>query len=373
MRAGPPALIRAFVAACLSTLSLGTTPAIAANVFGLVDTGEIYRSTNGGATWTGHATLAVHDAVGLAASATAADLTVVTRSGTVYQSGDGGLNWSATGAVTASDVASFTILPDATVLALSESGTVYASGDGGVSFPALATITAANCVSLVRGLLGRLYVLARTGEIYESQDGGASWTPIASVAVPNAVSLGRRVAELLILTETGEIYRSLDYGRTWLPVSAITASNMSAMVSDGGTILAAARTGEIYQSADGAAWTPLGAVNQLAVVSLGSDEPLATGVPVEPLTPKLVAHAPYPNPAAAASGIFPVTLGRPARVGIELYDVRGRLLSTRSETSLGAGRQAIGWAPSGLRAGRYFIRYIVDGNRSAAVAWTVVY
>jgi photosystem II stability/assembly factor-like uncharacterized protein len=359
---------------CLGALVLGvmTPPLGATNLFGLIDTGELYRSTDGGAAWTGHATLPVRDAVGLAASATASNLMIVTRSGSVYASFDAGASWSATGTVTASDVASFTILPDAAVLAVTESGTIYKSSDGGVSFSGFATISASNCVSIARGQVGHLYVLARTGEVYRSQDGGASWTPISGVTVSNAVSIRRKVAELFVLTETGEIYRSLNEGVSWLPVGAITASNMSAMVANGGRVLAAARTGEIYQSTSGITWTLLGAVNQLNVVSLGTDEPLATGVDVEEGSPpRFMVRAPYPNPSSSGDGTFPITLDRPARVRLEIYDAHGRLLAARAQAPVGAGPQAIRWAPKGLRAGRYFVRYVLDEG-SAATAWTVV-
>lgn len=365
------ALLLITALSCIAT-GVAAPPARASNLFGLVDTGELYRSTDGGATWTGHATLPVSDAVGLAASATASDLTIVTRSGSVYESADGGVNWSAIGTITASDVVSFTILPDATVLALTESGTIYESTDGGVSFTGLATITASNCVSIARGPLGALYALTRTGEIYESEDAGSTWTPIGSVTVSNAVSIGRKVAELFLLTETGEIYRSMTYGASWLPVGAITASNMSALISSGGMILASARTGEIYQSAAGTSWAAVGAVNQLNVVSLGSDEPLATGVPVEGSPPRLVVRAPYPNPSSAGVGTFPISLDRPARVRLELYDVHGRLLAARTEAALGPGSHALDWDPKGLRTGRYYVRYIVEEGTMAARSWSIV-
>lgn len=363
----------AFLAFCLlSVLACFALPALAANLFSLVDTGELYRSSDGGATWAAYATLPVGDAVGLAASTTASDLTIVTRSGSIYQSTDGGANWSAIGTITASDVASFTVLPDATVLVLTESGTLYASGDGGASFNALAVITASNCVSVSPGPLRRVYALTGSGEVYESQDDGVTWTPIGAVTASNAVAISRKATELFVLTETGEVYRSLDNGVSWLPVGAITASNMSAMLSDGASILAAARTGEIYQSPAGSMWTAYGTVNQLNVVALGSDVPLATDVLANGLPPKFAVRPPYPNPALSASGIFLVNLNRPARVRLELYDVRGRLLAGRAETSLGAGLQAIDWAPRELPAGQYVVRYIVNGRASATATWTVV-
>src|SRR5688572_10315003 len=48
-----------------------------AAIFGLVDTGEIYSSGNGGATWNVLATLPVNDAVGIAAGASTSELFIV--------------------------------------------------------------------------------------------------------------------------------------------------------------------------------------------------------------------------------------------------------------------------------------------------------
>jgi len=276
------------------------------------------------------------------------------------------------GAIAASDVAAFTILPDARVLALTESGTIYESTDGGVSFTGLAVITASNCVSLARGPLGRLYVLTRTGELYESPDNGTTWTPLSAISVSNAVTVGRKVAELFVLTETGEIYRSLNYGVSWLPIGAITASNMSVMVASGSALLAGARTGEVYQSSGGATWTPVGAVNQLNLVSMGTDEPLATGVAVEEVAPLAVVGAPYPNPAPRGQGTFPFTLRRAASVRLELYDVRGRLIDVREGGTFGAGSHTVEWAPSGSAPGRYLVRYLVDGQQTASASWAIL-
>jgi len=369
-----PAPIRRIALVGVLGLVLGLAvpaSAAAAALFGLVDTGELYRSTNGGATWTIQATLTVGDAVGLAASSSASVLTIVTRSGTVYRSTDAGTSWSAIGAITAADIAAFTILADGKLLALTQSGTLYRSVDGGLTFTGYGVLTASNFVSLIRGPLDRIYALTRTGEVYESQTSGASWTPVGSVAVSNAVSLGRKVSELYILTESGEIYRSLNYGVTWLAVGAITANNMSAIAASGSSIVACARSGEIYESSSGASWTAVGAVNQLQVMSLGSDEPLATGVEIEEGSPKLVIGVPYPNPARGA-GTFPFALGVPGTVRLELYDVQGRLVASVAETSFGSGPHALAWAPKGLAAGRYLVRYLFDGRRMASASWAVV-
>ena len=358
----------------LAALSLPFAPPGAdAAIFGLIDTGELYSSTNGGATWTILATLPVNDAVGLAAGSSTSELFIATRSGSVYRSANAGGTWTAVGAISASDVVSFTINYDGSVLALTESGTLYRSMNGGATFAGLAALTGSNFVSLARGPLGRQYALTRTGEVYESQNQGTSWAAVGSVAVSNAVSIRRREAELHLLTETGEVYRSLDYGHSWLPVGAITASNMRAILDAGTTLVAATGTGEVYASPDGSAWSTAGAINQLTVMALGTDTPLVTGVEQNPSVPKFVVRAPYPNPRVGSGGAtFPFTITGPERVRLDLFGVDGRLVASRNEESFASpGAYAIRWDPSRLPAGTYVVRLTTASGRSAAAKWTL--
>ena len=98
-------MLRLVAGLCLlGACILAPAGARATTLFGLLDTGELYSSTNGGATWTPKAALPVNDAVGLYASSSTLKLFLATRSGTIYRSLDGGTTWSAVGAVAASDV-----------------------------------------------------------------------------------------------------------------------------------------------------------------------------------------------------------------------------------------------------------------------------
>jgi hypothetical protein len=363
---------RLAVAAVILVGALAASTAHAA-VFGLLDTGELYTSTNGGVAWTVVSTLSANDAVGLAAGSSTSDLFLATRSGTVYHSSNIGVSWTAVGAISASDVAGFTINFDASLLLLTESGTLYRSTNGGTTFTALTTLTASNIVSLAHGPLGRLYSLTRTGEIYESQDQGASWTAVGSVTASNAVSIRRLVSSLYVLTETGEVFRSINYGRTWIPVGAITASNMTVIVDAGASLLAAAGTGEVYASSNGTTWSAVGAINQMKVVSLGSDTPLATGVETEDVTPRFVLRAPYPNPTTRSSGsTFTFETSTADRLRLEMYDIRGRLVAERSLDAFEfAGGHAISWQPIGLASGTYLVRAVSESGQAATVKWTI--
>lgn len=363
-----------------SALALGFPSWVTgATLFGLVDTGELYASTNGGVSWTIRAVLPASDAIGLAARSSALDLYLATRSGSVYHSGDGGTTWTATGAVTASDVSGFAMGPFGAVLALTRTGTLYASEDGGSTFTPRSALLGSNWVSLVRGPMGALYALTQTGEVARSADQGQTWTPTGRVTVSNAVAIRRLGSRLHILTETGEVYRSDDLGVTWTAVAALTASGMSAMVEVGDSqLLAAARTGEVAATASGSAWTWVGAINQLQVVALGADTPQATGVPEETAAPRFVARAPYPNPRVGAGGAtFSGTLDRPGRVRIEMYDVHGRLRASRPfEAVERAGAVAFRWEPEGLSPGTYLVRFVTDtGNGRSRITnakWTLL-
>src|SRR5262245_65748057 len=97
--AAPTMALVAFLAA-LSTRAAG-----ADTLFGLIDTGELYASVDGGAHWSFRSALPARDAVALAAGTTSAELFLATESGFVHCSVDAGMTWTAVGSVPASDVA----------------------------------------------------------------------------------------------------------------------------------------------------------------------------------------------------------------------------------------------------------------------------
>jgi len=350
-------------------------PAGATTLFGLIDTGELYSSSNGGATWSILATLAVHDAVGLAAGSSSSELYLATRSGSIYRSTNAGSSWTAVGAVAASDVAGFALGPFGALLVLTRSGILYSSSNQGAIFTPLAALTGSDWVCLARGPLGGLYALTETGQIAQSADQGTSWTTVGAITTSNAVSI-RRVggSALYVVNVTGEVYRSIDYGASWLPVAALSQGSVSALVDLGAQLVAATREGEVAASADGAFWTWVGTMNQLHVIGLGSDTPMVTGVPEETAPPAFMAHAPYPNPRVGAGGAtFGFSLSAPDRVRLEIYDVRGRLRATRPfESIAGAGYHTTRWEPEGLPPGTYHVRLITQSGRRVQTKWTLL-
>lgn len=354
-------------------ITLGPGQAIAANLFGLLDTGEFYRSMNNGVTWSAIGTIPAHDAVGLAAGATPSELYLASRSGTIYRTTNGGTDWTAIGTVTASDVAGFVLGPYGDVLVLTRTGTLYSSSNQGANFSVVASLTGSDWVSLARGPLGRLYALTETGQVAESQDQGATWTTAGVITMYGAVAIRRSGAELYVLAKTGEVYRSLNYGVSWIPVGALSQGSMSALVELGGQLVAATKEGEVATSSNGASWSWIGTINQLNVMALGTDTPQVTGVETDAAPPRFQVLRPYPNPRVGAGGAtFPFVLSKADNVRLELYDVQGRLRAVRLFESMAAGPAAIRWDPPGLTPGAYFVRFVSESGATAQVTWRLV-
>lgn len=353
-------------------LLAGAPAAQGATLLGLIDTGELYSSANGGVSWTGVATLPVRDAVGLQARLTTSELYLASRSGLVYQSLDGGASWSGVGTVPASDVEDLLVRIDGALMLLTGSGSLYRSTNLGASFTGIAALTASNFVSLTQRTDARLYALTRTGEVYESTDLGVSWIAKSAITVANAVRIRSLGLTLYVMTETGDIARSTDAAATWSVVGTLSQVGMRGLVKDGATLLAATREGHVASSGDGTSWTWQGSINQLHLTALATNTPVTTGVEEPPPGGPLALGAPYPNPSQDGAGVFPVLLEREEAVALELCDLAGRVVARRGPELLPAGLTHVTWNPGVRRAGLYFARLNGRNGPLAERRWVVL-
>ena len=101
----PPRIGRLLRGALLAA-ALAAVPGTgqAATLFGLVDTGELFTSSDLGVTWRPAGVLPVHDAAALVAGASSSDLYLASASGSVFRSLNAGSTWTAVGALPASGV-----------------------------------------------------------------------------------------------------------------------------------------------------------------------------------------------------------------------------------------------------------------------------
>ena len=359
------ALATALLVGCLAA-----RPATASTLLGLVDTGELFRSTDQGVTWTPHAVLPVRDAVALAARLSSADLFLASRSGSIYRSTDAGATWTPVGAITASGLVDLSIRPDGGLLALTATGSLYLSTDLGASFAPLATLGASNFVSLAFTTPAVThFALTRTGEVYESADGGTSWAAKGLFTASNAVQLRAIQGALYALTETGDVYRSTDGAASWAPIGTLSQVGMRGLARNGSALVAASREGHVATSPDGVAWAWQGSMNQLTLTALATDEPATTGV-----APRagggVFLGPPYPNPSGGAAS-FELRLDRASEVALTLHDVSGRRLAGLAPRRFEAGSHRLSWDPGVSRAGLYFLSVERAGEPAVTRRWVV--
>ncbi len=348
-------------------------PSRGATWYGLVDTGELFASTNQGVSWSIHAALPVRDAVGLAAGSSPSELYLASRTGVVYRSTNAGVAWNAVGTVSTPDIADLLVRADLSILLLAESGGIYRSTNSGTSFTAIAAVTASNFVSLTRiPPSGAHYALTATGEVYESIDGGIHWIAKGTFAAPNAVKIRATPSALIAITSTGDTYRSTDAGVTWPAIGTLSQVGTAALAIDGATIVAALETGEVATSPTGATWTWQGAMNQLHVTALATDAVATTGVEVT-LPASILLGAPWPNPSLPGRTMsLAIELGRGGAVTMELIDIAGRRVARRAPQALPAGRSTLTWNPGAQIPGFYTVRVQTDSGEQAAAKWVLV-
>ena len=360
-------------AAALLGLSM-LSPAVTANastLYGLLSTGELYASTDHGATWSARAALPVRDAVALRARSSALELYLAAESGLVGRSSDGGTNWEIVGAVAASDVADLLVLPGGDLLLLTATGTVYRSTDLGGSFTAMAELGESGFVALARASTGEICALTRTGEVHASGDEGASWGGRSAIPVSDAVDLASASLGLCVLTATGEIELSTDAGWTWHAVGTLSQVGSRALVADGTALVAATREGHAATSPDGQVWTWAGSINQLSLTALAVDTPGSSAVPEPPLTACLSFSSPCPNPATASGGVLAFDLAREDLVKFVLLDAAGRVVAQRNSERFPAGAHEFRWAPTPPSAGVYFVRMVTGLHGVQTRRWVM--
>lgn len=344
-------------------------------LFGLVDTGELFASSDGGTSWAVHSTLPVSDAAGLLRGSSGGELHLVSRSGTVYFSADGGLSWSGGGAVPASDVVAADFGLPASLLVLTASGTLWESMDGGTSFSVASTPTASDCVSLTHDAEGSLYVLTETGTVRESVDGGSSWVAKGALAASDAVEIEALDSSLLVLTGAGDVWSSSDAGSSWQAVGTTSQVHMSGMIlGNPGTLFATTREGDVATSGDGVTWTWVGVINQVHVMALATDLAPVGADLLPPPAGALVLSSPRPNPRRGVGpSSFHFTLAGPERVRFAMFDVLGRRVAARKPDRFAqGGSYSVRWDPGVLPPGVYYVRLRTESGRSAGTRWVLI-
>jgi len=237
---------------------------LAAVVFG----GQIYTSTDSGATWT--ARDSSRNWYSIASSADGTKLVAVVQNGQVYTSTNSGLNWTARDSSREWwDVSSSA---DGTKLAaVAAGGRIYTSTNSGASWTARDSNRA--WLSVASSADGtKLVAAVQNGQVYTSTDSGATWTARDSNRAWYSVASSADGTRLAATVNNGQVYTSTNSGLNWTARESNRAWRSISSSADGTRLAATVNNGQVYTSADsGATWTARESIRNWSSVSMSSD------------------------------------------------------------------------------------------------------
>jgi photosystem II stability/assembly factor-like uncharacterized protein len=186
--------------------------------------GKMFRSANGGVTWS-EINLGTSGSI-RGVWSRGGKVWAVGDSGNVYRSTNAGGNWQADKlAINDRSLNSVTFVSDAVGYAVGNSGTILKTNDGGATWIAQTSgITAKlNEVAFVDASVG--YAVGDNATVLKTVNGGAAWTPITAPQLRENLSGVSARGNLVYVTGANEMCaKSSDGGTTWAALNFKTDS-----------------------------------------------------------------------------------------------------------------------------------------------------
>jgi photosystem II stability/assembly factor-like uncharacterized protein len=222
---------------CIDSSAAANVYALATSSFSGSGGEGVYRSADGGATWT---KLNITGMPATAPGVLACDPVTPTTlyaggniSG-IYKSTDGGVNWSRFGENVLFSSVSIVVDPQtpSTVYVSSNtwpSGGVYKSTDGGITWTRRNEgVPTPHTGQLAIDPLNPSTLYLSAGGLYKSEDGAATWRLIRSGGFDIAVD--QRTPSTIYITTADGLFKTTDAGATWAPVSNGIQYNTNGLV-----------------------------------------------------------------------------------------------------------------------------------------------
>lgn len=221
------------------------------DIYAISDTGEIFRSVDGGATWPLLTTLA---SPGFSLLQTTNGDIYAGATGEIFRSTDGGATWPLNTALPTSFVFALLQTTNGDIYANDDAGQLLRSVDDGASWAVNTTVLTAGSFALLQTTNEDIYT-GDIGQIWRSVDDGASWQ--INLTLPSAAvgSLLQTTNGDIYAGTTGQMFRSEDNGASWAVNSAVfTGSTLDSMQTINGDIYVGEAL-QIWRSRDnGASW-----------------------------------------------------------------------------------------------------------------------
>lgn len=230
--------------------------------------GQIYTSTDGGATWTARESNRYWSSI--VSSSDGTKLAAVVRNGQIYTSSDSGATWTAR--ETDRNWITITSSSDgAKLAAVVYGGQVYTSTDSGETW--VARFISQNWHGITSSSDGtKLAATVKSGNIWTSADSGVSWTLRGVAHEWGSITCSDNGAKLAVLATGYQIYTSSDSGASWIPRDSNRVWYSIASSSDGMKLAAVVKEGYIYTSTDsGVTWVARGVSRNWYSITSSSD------------------------------------------------------------------------------------------------------
>jgi len=339
--------------------------------------GGLFRSLDGGTTWTSIQPLLFADAFSAVVSPDSNHLFIAVESG-VYRSGDDGASWMSLGDAIAGTY-SLAIAPNHDVYASGALGT-WRSTDRGLSWSQVHEAAGSFTDGIAIDPDGRIFLKSIFLELVRSTDQGSSWDTLTpSDEFMPALAVSPRTGTVLVGTMSFDpptmlsVYRSADHGDTWQRVVHRAGGIDAVQFLSNGDALAGADN-VLHSTDDGRTWTPRNTglpfetqVDCFAQVhgqvfagtrqaGLWREENLAASSPQHsPRAASGLRLSVTPSPFRLRTRLY-FELPAAGRVRLEVFAVHGERVARVADGEFAAGPHVVPLDARGLPAGIYFAR-----------------
>ncbi len=181
--------------------------------------------------------------------------------------------------------------------------------------------------------------------VFRTDDAGQTWTDL-SAGLPdapvNALAVDPVDTDVVYVGSDVGAFVSLDRGATWGALgTGLPAVSVYDLKVHGERYLAAGTHGRSMWRLD------------VSNVTVAAEDAAAS--------PGFALDAAYPNPFAGSTALS-YRLGTPARVTVEVFDVRGRRVATLVDAEQPTGEHRVTWDGAGAAAGTYLVRLSAEGR-----------
>lgn len=174
--------------------------------------GLVYRSFDGGVTWTQRTvgTAALYDV-----RATGFDALIVGDGGETWRSSDSGGNWSLTTVAGTPQLRALAMPAAGVAYAVGGGGTIVKSTDGGASWSPQASGTGADLTDVCFSDETHGWVVGASGTVLHTTDGGATWDPVSVDSPENLLGVAQNGSTVWVVGENATARRSVNDGASW--------------------------------------------------------------------------------------------------------------------------------------------------------------